>query len=109
MDFVPKGERPPSEEMLSTVFELVVKDGIFNYSTVHAEVTYYFKCLGLHNMYFDYFTPLQIAKHIHCLIAAKRVARATEDVGSMDFALTSQDSGFFLTAMTTPQPTKAEL
>jgi len=98
----------PIEEMMSTVFELIVKEGVFSYTTVHAEVQYFFEVLQLHPIYFEHFTPLQIAKHVHCLIAAKRVARATDDPGRMDFAFKNANSGFFLTTIECPEPTEAQ-
>lgn len=96
------------DEIMSTVFELVVKEGIFSYTTIFSEVQYFFRSLGLHPMYFEHFTPLQIAKHVHCLIAAKRVAQATDDMDRMDFVLTTGRSGFFLTTIDQPQPTDAQ-
>ncbi|CAK0831951.1 unnamed protein product [Prorocentrum cordatum] len=116
----------PSQENMSTVFELIVKEGIFSYNTVHAEVQHFFKGLGLHPIYFEHFTPLQVAKHIHCLIsgqldtnlphavcsssvvAAKRVARATDNVGMMRFAFEADRGGFFLAAIDSPEPTEAQ-
>eukprot|EP00928_Gymnodinium_smaydae_P093717 TRINITY_DN7801_c0_g2_i1.p1 TRINITY_DN7801_c0_g2~~TRINITY_DN7801_c0_g2_i1.p1 ORF type:complete len:1171 (-),score=228.98 TRINITY_DN7801_c0_g2_i1:404-3916(-) len=97
------------EDMMNKVFELVVKEGVFSYSTVHSEVQYFFKDLQLHPMYFQHFTPLQIATHVHCLIAAKRVARTTDDLGRMRFELLSEESGFFLTTISGPQATEAQL
>jgi len=97
-----------SNEMMSTVFELVVKEGVFSYTTVHSEVQHFFRGLALHPMYFEHFTPLQIAKHIHCLIAAKRVARATNHMSRLTFHFKSEDSGFFLTTIDCPEPTEAQ-
>eukprot|EP00929_Paragymnodinium_shiwhaense_P023249 TRINITY_DN14602_c0_g1_i1.p1 TRINITY_DN14602_c0_g1~~TRINITY_DN14602_c0_g1_i1.p1 ORF type:complete len:1184 (-),score=307.56 TRINITY_DN14602_c0_g1_i1:349-3900(-) len=96
------------EEVMSTVFELAVKEGVFSYSTVHSEVQYFFRDLNLHPVYFHHFTPYQIAKHIHCLIAAKRVARATEDVGRMEFVFRSENAGFFLSSIGDASPTEAQ-
>eukprot|EP00446_Apocalathium_sp_SHHI-4_P011084 CAMPEP_0177211602 /NCGR_PEP_ID=MMETSP0367-20130122/32181_1 /TAXON_ID=447022 ORGANISM="Scrippsiella hangoei-like, Strain SHHI-4" /NCGR_SAMPLE_ID=MMETSP0367 /ASSEMBLY_ACC=CAM_ASM_000362 /LENGTH=1009 /DNA_ID=CAMNT_0018660801 /DNA_START=1 /DNA_END=3027 /DNA_ORIENTATION=- len=97
-----------ADELMGTVFELVVKEGVFSYTTVYGEVSHFFKGLGLHPMYFEHFTAMQIAKHIHCLIAAKRVAQATNDMSRMDFALTTPTSGTFLTTIDCPQPTEAQ-
>jgi hypothetical protein len=43
--------------------------GRVQHSTVHLEVAHFFTFLSLHPVYFTH-TPFQIAKHIHCLIAA---------------------------------------
>mmetsp|Transcript_22421 Transcript_22421/g.40433 ORF Transcript_22421/g.40433 Transcript_22421/m.40433 type:complete len:1145 (-) Transcript_22421:63-3497(-) len=91
------------EELLGTVFELVVKEGVFSYNTVHSEVRHFFMGLGFHEFYFQHFTPLQIAKHVHCLIAAKHVARATNDVGGLEFDFKSEHSGFFLSTVGGPK------
>merc|ERR1719210_2231387 len=96
------------KELMSKVFELVVKEGVFSYTTVHAEVQHFFLNLGLHPIYFEHFTALQIAKHIQCLIAAKKVADATEDMGGAHFTFKSEHSGFFLSAIDHQNPTDAQ-
>ncbi|CAK0879710.1 unnamed protein product [Prorocentrum cordatum] len=95
--------------MMSTVFELVAQEGVFSYGTVHAEVHYFFNGLGLHPAYFEHFTPLQVSKHVHSLIATKRIARATDHVAMLRFALDAGRSGFFLAAVEFPQPTEAQM
>lgn len=104
-----QGNRAPSlEETMGTVFELIVKEGVFSYTTVHAEVQHFFKGLALHPVYYEHFTPLQIAKHVQCFIAAKRVARATGDMGRMEFAMKSGQASFFLCTIGSPKPTEAQ-
>jgi hypothetical protein len=41
-----------------------VKEGVFSYAAIHAEVEHFFSDLSMHPLYFQYFTPAQIAKHI---------------------------------------------
>ncbi|CAE7775160.1 GLS2, partial [Symbiodinium sp. CCMP2456] len=89
----------PLPEIMSTVFELVVKEGIFSFTTVQAEVEHFFNCLGFHRMYYNHFTPMQIAKHIQCLIAAKHVAHATSHIRALEFDFSTDHSAFFLTAL----------
>jgi len=89
----------PLPEIMSTVFELVVKEGIFSFTTVQAEVEHFFSCLGFHRMYYNHFTPMQIAKHIQCLIAAKHVAHATSHIRALEFDFSTDHSAFFLTAL----------
>jgi len=98
------------QDLLSTVFDLVVKEGVFSFTTVHMEVKHFFTGLALHPIYFHHFTAFQIAKHVQCLIAAKHVALATDDVGKLEFALKHEHSGFFLSAIgVDPQnPTHAQ-
>ena len=38
------------------------------------EVDYFYNKLGIDPFYFVFFNPVDIAKHIHSLIAAKKVA-----------------------------------
>jgi len=99
-----------TDELMGTVFELVVKEGVFSYTTVHAEVKHFFQVLRFHEIYFRHFTPMQIAKHVHCLIAAKHVARATDDIGGLEFDFKSEHSGFFLSSIgCAREPTGAQL
>jgi glutamate dehydrogenase len=55
-----------------------VKEGIFGFSLLANEVNYFYNELGLDEFYFGYFTPPQIAKHIHVLIAAKKIAEISK-------------------------------
>ncbi|CAE8609699.1 unnamed protein product [Polarella glacialis] len=89
-------------DLTSTVFELVVKEGVFSYTAVHSEVQHFFIGLSFHTVYFTHFTAMQIAKHVHCLIAAKHVARATDDIGGLEFDLKTEHSAFFLCTICSP-------
>jgi hypothetical protein len=53
---------------------MMSREGNFSFSLIAKEIDYFYNELGLNWAYFDYFTPSQIAKHIHALIAAKKVA-----------------------------------
>lgn len=101
----------PLPEVMSAVFELVVKEGIFSYSTVQAEVEHFFNSLGFHCMYYQHFTSMQIAKHIQCLIAAKHVAHATNHLRSLEFDLCTEHNAFFLTTLGSDPnvPTESQL
>jgi len=60
---------------MDTVFQLIAKqEGLFSFSLIAKEVDYFYNQLGLDDYYFSRFSPSQIAKHIHSLIAAKKVA-----------------------------------
>lgn len=96
------------DQVMGKVFELVVKEGVFSYNTVFAEVLHFFTDLGLHPSYFEHFTPVQIAKHVHCLIAAKRVAQATNDPSRLDFDITTESHGTFLTSIGASTRTEAQ-
>lgn len=87
------------DEIMATVFEIAAKEGVFSYSTVHTEVQHFFKGLNLHPAYFEHFTAFQIAKHVHCLIAAKRVVQATDDMRRMYFVFHGENLAFFLSTI----------
>eukprot|EP00933_Yihiella_yeosuensis_P039063 TRINITY_DN3299_c0_g2_i1.p1 TRINITY_DN3299_c0_g2~~TRINITY_DN3299_c0_g2_i1.p1 ORF type:complete len:1023 (-),score=174.88 TRINITY_DN3299_c0_g2_i1:218-3232(-) len=94
---------------MAKVFEIVVKEGIFSYTTVQVEAGYYAEGLGLHSTYFNQFTASEIASHLHCLIAAKHVAAATDNIGALEFDLKSDESAFFLSTIGSPsEPTGSQ-
>eukprot|EP00927_Polykrikos_kofoidii_P061006 TRINITY_DN558_c0_g1_i2.p1 TRINITY_DN558_c0_g1~~TRINITY_DN558_c0_g1_i2.p1 ORF type:complete len:1155 (-),score=229.39 TRINITY_DN558_c0_g1_i2:80-3544(-) len=97
-----------TQELIATVFELVVKEGVFSYSTIRNELHSFFRDLDFNPIYNQHFTPSEIAKHVHCLIAAKRVARITDDMACMDFTLKSEDGCLFLSTVGCPEPTEAQ-
>lgn len=91
----------PKAEQMDTVFKLIVKEeGLFSFSLIANEVDYFYNKLGLNWAYFEYFTPAQIAKHIHCLIAAKKVA----EIGALgeDIKLSMLKTGSALYLCTSP-------
>eukprot|EP00931_Biecheleriopsis_adriatica_P003747 TRINITY_DN105516_c0_g1_i1.p1 TRINITY_DN105516_c0_g1~~TRINITY_DN105516_c0_g1_i1.p1 ORF type:complete len:1172 (-),score=218.17 TRINITY_DN105516_c0_g1_i1:95-3181(-) len=103
-------QEPDLDDLMSTVFELVAKEGVFSYTTVHGEVQHFFQGLRFHEIYFKHFTPVQISKHVHCLVAAKHVARATNDVGGLEFDFKSEHSAFFLSTIgSAKEPTDAQM
>jgi len=82
---------------MDQVFQLIVKEeGLFSFSLIANEVDYFYNHLGLNYSYFELFTPSQIAKHIHSLIAAKKVA----DIGGLGenikLGMTKEDAAFYL-------------
>jgi len=62
------------DTQVQKVFDLISNEGVFSFSLIMAEIDNYYNRLGLDPIYFDLFTPTQIAKHIHSFIAAKKVA-----------------------------------
>ena len=50
------------------------KEGGFSFGLIAKEIDYYYNELDLNWAYFSFFTPAQIANHIHAFIAAKKVA-----------------------------------
>jgi len=60
----------------SSIFGMIIREGIFSLGTVQAEIDAFFN-LGLHAYYYKHFTLLQISRHIHALVAAKCTAVTT--------------------------------
>lgn len=82
---------------MDTVFQLIVKEeGLFSFSLIANEVDYFYHQLGLNQAYFTTFTPSQIAKHIHSLIAAKKVAEIGALGENIHLSMLKKDSAFYL-------------
>ena len=82
---------------MDQVFQLIVKEeGLFSFSLIANEVDYYYNHLGLNWAYFSAFTPTQIAKHIHSLIAAKKVAEIGNMGDNIKLGMLKKDSAFYL-------------
>src|SRR4051812_30037947 len=77
------------EEQKKAVYALVVQEGVFQPTVVHAELEWcgqsqrftlknpsrrYYGGLGLEDYYFRHFSPATIARHLHTFIAAKKLA-----------------------------------
>ncbi|KAF4759114.1 hypothetical protein FOZ63_027912, partial [Perkinsus olseni] len=86
------------ETKMTQVFSIIMKEGVLAAGSLWQEIVYYFTELGLHPSYFKHFTSAQIARHIHCLIAAKKVSQATKS-DYIHFEIEDVDSAFYLTTM----------
>ncbi|EER10558.1 ankyrin repeat small protein, putative [Perkinsus marinus ATCC 50983] len=86
------------ETKMTQVFSIIIKEGVLAAGSLWQEIVYYFAELGLHPSYFKHFTSAQIARHLHCLIAAKKVAQATQS-DYIHFEIEDADSAFYLTTM----------
>ena len=95
---------------MDQVFQLIVKEeGLFSFSLIANEVDYFYNHLGLNWAYFELFTPSQIAKHIHSLIAAKKVA----DIGGLGenikLGMIKEDSAFYLCTAPSEDEVRADI
>ncbi|KAF4659984.1 hypothetical protein FOL46_006366, partial [Perkinsus olseni] len=86
------------ETKMTEVFSIIMKEGVLAAGSLWQEVQYYFMDLGLHPSYFKHFTSTQIARHIHCLLAATKVAQTTNS-DYIHFEMEDDDSAFYLTTM----------
>mmetsp|Transcript_110286 Transcript_110286/g.235549 ORF Transcript_110286/g.235549 Transcript_110286/m.235549 type:complete len:1061 (+) Transcript_110286:91-3273(+) len=96
------------ENVEAAVSALMLKQGIFSADVVKHEIQHFFKGLKLHPIYFEHFTPTEIAKHIHSLIAAKHIADTTKDSGHLDIVFESEQSACFVTTIACPVPSEAQ-
>jgi glutamate dehydrogenase len=58
-------------------YHLIVAEGVFNSTAVFQEVEHFYNALGISDYYFEHFPPHIIAGHVHCFIAAKKLAIAS--------------------------------
>jgi hypothetical protein len=95
---------------MDTVFKLIVKEeGLFSFSLIANEVDYFYNNLGLNWAYFEYFTPTQIAKHIHCLIAAKKVSEIGALGENIKLSMLKKDSALYLCTAPNQEEVRAEV
>ena len=80
------------DKQVQKVFDLVVNEGVFSFSLILGEIDNFYNRLGLDPIYFDLFTPTQIAKHIHSFIAAKKVGVISQTPEKLRVEMVSEDS-----------------
>eukprot|EP00668_Euglena_longa_P048489 GGOE01065557.1.p1 GENE.GGOE01065557.1~~GGOE01065557.1.p1 ORF type:complete len:1121 (+),score=347.12 GGOE01065557.1:70-3363(+) len=86
------------QALMDKVLSLVLKQGVWVFGLAYSEMEYYFNELGLDDWYFKHYTPAQIAKHIHCYIASKKVGQTTGDY-TIQFHMEAPQTAFFLTSI----------
>ena len=95
---------------MDTVFQLIVKEeGLFSFSLIAKEVDYFYHQLGLDSFYFTIFTPSQIAKHIHTLIAAKKVAEIGQLGENIKLSMKQDDSAFYIRTSPNSEEIRSEI
>jgi len=57
---------------------------------------YYYNCFGEDCYYFEMFTAPQIAKHIHLLLAAKKISDISGDKENLTITLQDNDQMVFI-------------
>jgi len=80
------------DKQVQKVFDLVVNEGVFSFSLILGEIDNFYNRLGLDPIYFELFTPTQIAKHIHSFIAAKKVGVISRTPEKLHVDIVSEDS-----------------
>jgi len=72
---IPEGSSPAIPDKVPAIFEAIVAKGVFNPKHIYQEVDWFFR-MGIPPVYFEMFEAPVIANHIHCLMAAKKLAQA---------------------------------
>jgi glutamate dehydrogenase len=80
------------DKQVQKVFDLVVNEGVFSFSLVLGEIDDFYNRMGLDPIYFDLFTPTQIAKHIHSFIAAKKVGVISQTPENLRVEMVNENS-----------------
>ena len=65
------------------------------FADLYNEVEYYFNELGLDDWYFEHYPPSQIARHLHCYSASKKVGQTT-GAYTIKFHMESDHTAFYL-------------
>jgi glutamate dehydrogenase len=81
-----------------TVLQLVADEGVFSFSAVRESVEYFYNFLGLHPKYFAHFNAQEVARHIHLLLAATKMAQAIKSK-AIKFHIETEDSAFYLSTL----------
>jgi len=74
-DVLFEGVDGSSPEKMKTIYNMIVARGVFNPKHIYQEVDWFFR-MGIPHPYFEMFESAVIANHIHCFMAAKKLAQA---------------------------------
>lgn len=64
-----------SSDKVKSVYELIVAERVFNPRHIYQEVDWWFR-MEIPSIYYHSFDIKTIASHIHCFMAAKKLAQA---------------------------------
>jgi len=92
------GAAAGKQQLMEKVLKLMLAHGVWVAAVAEEELRYFFNDLDLDPWYFRHYTPAQIAKHIHCYIASKKVGQTTGEY-TIQFHLEAPDEAFFLTTI----------
>jgi glutamate dehydrogenase len=84
--------------MLTQVFQMIVREGIFSVSTVQVELAYFWNDLGMPSSYFKQFTLAQIAFQVQCYIAAKITSLTTRS-NQLRVAVEEERSSLYMSTL----------
>jgi len=84
-----------SPEKMKQIFQILVSTQIFNAKHIYQEVDWFFR-MGIPTTYYEMFDGAVIAKHIHCLMAAKKLAQAIEKQEDIYVHTDFEDGSLFI-------------
>lgn len=84
------------KEEMQEVYQIILEEGVFSPNLVAQEVDYFYNGLGMQRYYFERFTPHEIAKHVHALIAAKKLAQSSGDPENIRLTIESGDHALYI-------------
>jgi len=84
-----------SPEKMKSVYQSIVAEGVFNAKHIYQEVDWFYR-MGIPPVYYEMFNGHQIANHIHCLMAAKKVAQAMGTPEKIYVHTETEDHQFWL-------------
>lgn len=88
-----------SPEKMKNVFQSIVAEGVFNAKHIYQEVDWFYR-MGVPEVYYEMFNGVQIANHLHSLIAAKKVAQAMGKPEEVFVHTENEDHQFWLVPAT---------
>eukprot|EP01130_Rhizamoeba_saxonica_P012440 TRINITY_DN5247_c0_g1_i1.p1 TRINITY_DN5247_c0_g1~~TRINITY_DN5247_c0_g1_i1.p1 ORF type:complete len:1393 (-),score=361.44 TRINITY_DN5247_c0_g1_i1:42-4220(-) len=91
--FEAKGRR--SGIKVQEVFNMIVKEGVFNSKIIFQDVDWFYD-LEMSEIYFERFSSEDIAKHIHSLIAAKKLAQARGTPDDIFISMEEEGGAFYV-------------
>jgi len=83
-------------EQMDVVYRLILNERVFNTAVVKEEVEWFYNQLGLDPYYFNHFPLDKIAHHLHCLIAAKKLALTTGTKEKIELSNEEATSAFYI-------------
>jgi len=90
-----EGVKCDKGHLMDKVLTLILKQGVWAFADLYSEVEYFFNELGLDGWYFEHYPPSQIARHVHCYIASKKVGQTT-GAYTIQFHMESEHTAFYL-------------
>lgn len=86
----------PKYEVMDKVVATLSKESSFDATHIYYEAEHFFNALRMPEDYFAHFTGPELARHLNCLIAAKRVALVSGNMEEISFVNEQEDSAIYI-------------